>query len=285
MVPAAPIPQPVLHIVEVGMQDQLLFSPDQVTAKTGDSIGFIFHQLNHTLKQSSLETPCNALPGGFDTGFTQSSLADDHRISVSFEVKDEQPKWFYCSQTVPISHCSAGMVFAINPGDQMNAFLDNARGIAPPSYLNSTTSPPPRLIVPSRTRPFTNTTIAHFPNSSTSASFTTTMNMTYTVSSPASVAVSQSGSNLNPGLESSPVQTSATTDTTLDSPVSRSDGDATTTTVDQAASTQSITTSVTTHSASVAPFLDFAFSNGVIRTGATQTSEAGCIIVSTVGIL
>jgi hypothetical protein len=28
-------------------------------------------------------------------------------------------------ETMPMSHCDRGMVFAINPGESMNTFLDN----------------------------------------------------------------------------------------------------------------------------------------------------------------
>jgi hypothetical protein len=82
--------------------------------------------LNHTLTQSTLQNPCSA-SGGFETGFTRFN-PDDHLGSiVSFVVEQPNPQWFFCRQEHPRPHCQAGMVFAINPGDSMNEFLENAR--------------------------------------------------------------------------------------------------------------------------------------------------------------
>jgi len=43
---------------------------------------------------------------------------------VQYTVKDTNPVWFYCQQT---GHCQQGMVFAINPGEKLVEFQENAR--------------------------------------------------------------------------------------------------------------------------------------------------------------
>lgn len=43
--------------------------PDQIKAAIGDAIEFEFLAANHTVTQSSFDTPCKRLPDGMDTGF------------------------------------------------------------------------------------------------------------------------------------------------------------------------------------------------------------------------
>jgi plastocyanin len=114
------------HTVEVGAHNQLLFNPNQVDAAIGDEVRFEFRKFNHTVIQSSLDKPCLSL-GGFDTGFTRFNGNDSRGNVISFTVQTMDPQWFFCRQRKPRGHCQAGMVFAINPGDLMNRFLDNAR--------------------------------------------------------------------------------------------------------------------------------------------------------------
>jgi len=51
---------------------------------------------------------------------------------VQYTVKDTNPVWFYCQQT---GHCQQEMVFAINPGEKLAKFQENARNtpLTPPS--------------------------------------------------------------------------------------------------------------------------------------------------------
>ncbi len=65
--------------------------------------------------------------GGFDTGFNEYNPQDRNNVIVSLTVNSLDPQWFFCKQDRPLAHCHAGMVFALNPGDQMGAFLRNAR--------------------------------------------------------------------------------------------------------------------------------------------------------------
>ncbi|KAL3428784.1 hypothetical protein BDV09DRAFT_201247 [Aspergillus tetrazonus] len=115
-----------LHEIHVGLADAQLFVPNQINANIGDKIVFIFHGGNHTLTQSSLEAPC--LPAAeFDSGFKNFNFHQQDDISLTLTVTSLEPQWFFCKQENPSSHCHAGMVFAINPGDDMASFLRKAK--------------------------------------------------------------------------------------------------------------------------------------------------------------
>jgi plastocyanin len=54
--------------VNVG-QGGFVFSPDHVSgAAAGDTVTFHFFPVSHTVTQGSLDTPCTALSGGFNSG-------------------------------------------------------------------------------------------------------------------------------------------------------------------------------------------------------------------------
>jgi hypothetical protein len=98
--------------------------PNQLNANVGDHIIFKFGALNHTLTQSTLENPC-ARVGRFDSGFDQFNPTDRKGLTLALTVNSLEPQWFFCRQDYPSSHCHAGMVFALNPGDKMGTFLAN----------------------------------------------------------------------------------------------------------------------------------------------------------------
>ncbi|KAF9003040.1 Cupredoxin [Cyathus striatus] len=109
----------VVYNVSVGAGGALRYDPQFVTANAGDIINFIFHPKNHTVTQSSFNTPCNKLDGGFDTDFNQFVADESGDLPVrNFTVPQSSgPLWFYCKQRVG-NHCGTGMVFAINaPAD------------------------------------------------------------------------------------------------------------------------------------------------------------------------
>jgi plastocyanin len=116
----------------------IAYSPTSVTANPGDVVVFSFMQKNHTATQSTLQSPCTPLDGGFDSGFVPvpDSNTNGPFPVATFTVKDTSPVWVYCRQA---THCQKGMVFAINPGDQLAAFQAAATGAAPPT---SATAPP-----------------------------------------------------------------------------------------------------------------------------------------------
>ncbi|KAL4929406.1 cupredoxin domain-containing protein [Aspergillus undulatus] len=131
----------VTHHVSVGLQGSPIFVPYRLNANIGDQILFEFHNLNHTLTQSSLDKPCSPI-GGFDTGFNQYNPQNRNSLMVGLTVNSLDPQWFFCKQEQPLSHCHAGMVFALNPGDQMGTFLRNVRRDNSDSDLGTVSTDP-----------------------------------------------------------------------------------------------------------------------------------------------
>ena len=105
--------QQIVEIL-VGAAGKLAFNPDFVSVTPGTILRFNFLAKNHTLTQSSFHHPCSN-SSQFDTGFNQFNPYNvSGKFLVDYEVVSEQPKWFYCAQNLPISHCEAGMVFSLN---------------------------------------------------------------------------------------------------------------------------------------------------------------------------
>lgn len=110
----------------MGSQGSPTFVPQRLNANIGDQIVFEFHALNHTLTQSTLERPCAPIQQ-FDTGFNQFNQHSRDKLVTIITVNSLEPQWFFCRQDTPSSHCHMGMVFAINPGNQMSTFIRNVR--------------------------------------------------------------------------------------------------------------------------------------------------------------
>ncbi|KAL5346000.1 hypothetical protein ACLOAV_009030 [Pseudogymnoascus australis] len=101
------------HTVAVGGSAGLVFVPDTIKAAVGDSVVFVFHSQNHTVTQSTFDTPCVKLADGMDSGF----MANPNNTIVpppmmAMQVTVDTPLWFYCRQG---PHCGKGMTFSINP--------------------------------------------------------------------------------------------------------------------------------------------------------------------------
>ncbi|KAF5339652.1 hypothetical protein D9758_015600 [Tetrapyrgos nigripes] len=108
-------PQPVTHKIIVGDSSQLIYNPMNISASLGDTVVFEFHPKNHTVTQSTFNSPCQPKEGGFDSGFMPVSPNTTSGFpSFQITINDTAPIWGYCQQTQPASHCGAGMVFAIN---------------------------------------------------------------------------------------------------------------------------------------------------------------------------
>jgi plastocyanin len=104
------------HTVYVG-GDKLVYSPEEIWAKAGDKVWFMFLKKNHTVTQSTFDKPCVKMQGGEDSGFMPSQASMQDMSSApkwEYVVKDEKPTWWYCKQKVGM-HCGKGMAFAINP--------------------------------------------------------------------------------------------------------------------------------------------------------------------------
>ncbi|KAJ3564808.1 hypothetical protein NP233_g8046 [Leucocoprinus birnbaumii] len=127
--------------VNVGANNGLVFDPPQVTAQPGDQIHFEFQSKNHSVTQSTFAAPCVKSPTGIDSGFMfVDPNAADHPV-WTMQVADTTPLWFFCAQTNPAVHCTAGMVFAVNPtaDKSFDQFLATAKSGG--SASNSTASP------------------------------------------------------------------------------------------------------------------------------------------------
>lgn len=96
--------------VDVG-EDGLVFDPSTVTAAAGDTVAFHFYPRDHSVVQSTFDSPCKPMSGGFYSGYIPSTSGEAKSVFV-VTVNNTDPIWFYCSQG---SHCQDGMVGVINP--------------------------------------------------------------------------------------------------------------------------------------------------------------------------
>lgn len=125
------------HKIQVGAKGKLKFAPRKLDAQVGDILHFQFLAVNHTLTQSTLQNPCS--PNGiFDTKFLHANPINRTDNKLTYLVQNSDPQYFYCAQTIPYSHCNAGMVFALNPGDTFKEFLSNAE-TSPTSAITAST--------------------------------------------------------------------------------------------------------------------------------------------------
>ena len=98
--------------VTVGENDELLYSPNDITAAVGTAVEFSFFPKNHSVIQSSFADPCHPLTGGFFSSFVPTT-ASPSGSTFTIIVNDTTPIWIYCGQTAS-NHCQSGMVAAIN---------------------------------------------------------------------------------------------------------------------------------------------------------------------------
>ncbi|MCJ1416409.1 hypothetical protein MMC32_002744 [Xylographa parallela] len=129
-----------------GNGTDFLFKPNNITAEVGDIVRFNMLGKAHSVTQSQFAKPC-IHNGSFDTQLQPNDKNVTGIIFEEFEVNVATPLWFYCKQTVAVSHCGKGMVFGINPKSQlqMKMFIEMAeaqngtfRG-SPPTSVTSTT--------------------------------------------------------------------------------------------------------------------------------------------------
>ncbi|KAI5118448.1 hypothetical protein M0805_006267 [Coniferiporia weirii] len=125
--------------VQVAFNSTLTFTPNNITASTGDVITFLFDAPNHSVTQSSLADPCIPLPGGFNSGFSTAA-------NTSWELQitnGSAPIWFFCAQTSPAIHCEKGMVGAINAPSDASLSSFSAGALA--TTVTPSVSPPVQL--------------------------------------------------------------------------------------------------------------------------------------------
>ncbi|KIM95108.1 hypothetical protein OIDMADRAFT_172245 [Oidiodendron maius Zn] len=88
------------------------FTPNTVNAQTGDSILFQFKSGNHSLTQSTFNSPCEPLTGGTESGFMPNLNNQVPFPSYTLIVNTSDPQWFYSEGE---SDCASGMTFGLNP--------------------------------------------------------------------------------------------------------------------------------------------------------------------------
>jgi len=150
------------HAVTLG-QGGLVFTPNSITVKDGDTVTFSFLAKNHSVVQSTFAKPCErqTTPSlGVDSGFQaipasglNGAPPPQWKITIT---NASAPLWFFCGQTAPANHCTAGMVFAINatPEKSFDAFLATAKGgAAPGAPYGSPGSSAPASSTPASTPP------------------------------------------------------------------------------------------------------------------------------------
>ncbi|KAJ7028097.1 hypothetical protein C8F04DRAFT_69655 [Mycena alexandri] len=131
------------HFVNVGVEGSF-YSPPTISAGLNDTVTFIFGGDSHTVTQSSFNSPCIRLDGGFDSGFNGRGADFSKPAPVwSLRITNvSETIWFFCEASIPSSHCFSGMVGAINPPSILmyNEFVSAAR------LVTSTPKPSPSFI-------------------------------------------------------------------------------------------------------------------------------------------
>ncbi|KAF7375814.1 hypothetical protein MSAN_00471300 [Mycena sanguinolenta] len=99
-------------LVLVGPDDQLTFSPSNITANVGDTVSFQFQSKNHSVTQSSFASPCTPLAGGIDSGFQFVAANATELSQFSITIENASTPFFFFSKQA--DECQQGMVFSIN---------------------------------------------------------------------------------------------------------------------------------------------------------------------------
>jgi hypothetical protein len=121
-----------------------------VKAGLGDHIVFEFSSGNHSLTQSSFDSPCSKKANGFDSGFMGNLTAES---VLTVNIPSAQCKeissglfWganfgadFYSQQG---TDCSEGMVFTLNPTDIQSAAAFRAKAVGLASHVRTSKGMP-----------------------------------------------------------------------------------------------------------------------------------------------
>ncbi|CAD6442990.1 356aaf56-ebb2-46fc-ba1c-335e226294f6 [Sclerotinia trifoliorum] len=116
--------QPI-HVISVGQNGTLSFSPKYIDAEEGATVRFKFYPTNHTVTSCDVTAPC-VMNGVYDSGF-KPVLEKNMTTFVDFPVTNARsPLFFFSRQN---NGCESGMVFAINPksGTQYDEFTSSAK--------------------------------------------------------------------------------------------------------------------------------------------------------------
>lgn len=95
--------------------------PEKVTAEPGSMVQFQFWTGNHTVTQSSFDSPCEPITqdangtavAAIKSGFMPAEESADMGMIPVYTVmiNDTKPLWFFCGQG---EHCAGGMAMVIN---------------------------------------------------------------------------------------------------------------------------------------------------------------------------
>ena len=114
-----PTPAQTVTVKVGGQGPKLEFEPPFLSSVApGTVVRFDFLFKNHTLTESSRDSPCTKLgESAIDTNF-QNVNENDNPGAKPFDltVDSSTPRWFYCKQA---NHCGAGMVFALNTAESV----------------------------------------------------------------------------------------------------------------------------------------------------------------------
>lgn len=99
--------------------NSLVYSPDNIKAAAGDMVQFQFVGGNHTVTQSTFDSPCSPIHNvesnvtGFHSGFMPAKASEASGMIPTYTIKvnNTSPMWVYCAQG---RHCQEGMVMVIN---------------------------------------------------------------------------------------------------------------------------------------------------------------------------
>ncbi|TFK35173.1 hypothetical protein BDQ12DRAFT_612254 [Crucibulum laeve] len=120
----------ITYTVTVGLGGNPQYNPVQLTAVPFDIVKFVFYTGNHSVTQSTFDSPCTPLQGGFDSGMIFVEGETNLLPSYHVHINDTNPIWIHSRQ---MGVCEQGrMVFAINiPGGldirSFTNFQGNAR--------------------------------------------------------------------------------------------------------------------------------------------------------------
>jgi len=129
-------------VAGLGGESILTFSPSTIMAAPGTFVEFQFMPLNHSVAQSTFETPCSpANSSTFFAGFQFFTSTSAATNVFTVAINNTDPIWFFCPQTTDgIHHCTSGMVGVINPPagkDQtmFAAIAANATSVVVPAQI------------------------------------------------------------------------------------------------------------------------------------------------------
>ncbi|KAF7363201.1 Cupredoxin [Mycena venus] len=129
-------------LVLVGQNNQLTFSPSNITANAGDTVTFQFQSKNHSVTQSSFEAPCTPLAGGVDSGFQFIAANATALPEFSFTINNAaKPLFFFSKQDAVVNECQKGMVFSINADPNSAESFAAFQAAAEESAASSSSAP------------------------------------------------------------------------------------------------------------------------------------------------